>query len=103
MIRIKSKVIGNERQLTVGVPRKSWRVFNVGERIEIRTLEGDHIVRKVRAIGNGKQRIITIPSEDWDIFKKGNFVFLFPVIKYETKKDKQNDKQDENVKVDTQI
>ena len=101
MIKIKSKVIGNERQLTVGVPRKSWRVFNVGERIEIRTLEGDHIVRKVRAIGNGKQRIITIPSEDWDIFKKGNFVFLFPVIKYEI--NQQNDTQKQNVKVDTQI
>jgi len=103
MIKIKSKVIGNERQLTVGVPRRSWRIFNVGERIEIRTLEGDHIVRKVRAIGNGKQRIITIPSEDWDIFKKGDTVLLFPVIKYEIKEDKQDDKQRENVEVDTQI
>ena len=102
MIRIKSKVIGNERQLTVGVPRKSWRVFNVGERIEIRTLEGDHIVRKVRAIGNGKQRISTIPSEDWDIFKKGNFVFLFPVIKYETNQ-KTKQPTDQNVKISAEI
>ena len=92
---LKSKVIGNERQLTVGIPKKFWKIFTVGERIEIRTLDGDYIVRKIRAIGNGRQWIVTIPSEDWDIFKIGDKVLLYKVSKYQRKEviKQTNDKQ----------
>ena len=91
-MKIRSKVIGNERQLTIGVPRKSWKIFEVGIRIEIRTLDGNYIVRKVRAIGNGKQRIITIPSEDWDIFSKGDKVVLYEIeIKQTVNQQKKNE------------
>lgn len=97
---LKSKVIGNERQLTVGIPKKFWKIFTAGERIEIRTLDGDYIVRKIRAIGNGRQWIVTIPREDWDIFIKGDKVLLYKVSKYQKK---PTTNQQKNEQMDSEI
>ena len=96
-----SKIIGNDVQLSITIPKTDWRFFLCGERAKIISIRDDMIVRKIGSVGNGKQRNMTIPASDQDIFKLGEKVRLFPVNGVSESQLKQQTKDEQDGKIHT--
>ena len=75
----RNKIIGNEKQITVTIPKPDWKCFEVDSRAILHSKSGITITRKVRAIGGGKQRVLTIPQDDFDIFSNGDIILIYPL------------------------
>ncbi len=82
----KGKLIGNEKQLTLTIPKPDWKCFEVNSRAILHSKSGITITRKVKAIGNGKQRVLSIPQDDFDIFSKGDNIIVYPLKQPKIKK-----------------
>lgn len=75
----KNNIIGNERQITITIPKRDWKYYPVGSRVKLISKKGIYSIRKVMELGCGKQRYINISKQDRDIFIKGDMVKIYPL------------------------
>lgn len=81
-IHIECVVSGNNKQLTITIPKRAWRMFPINKLVKIvlkkETLDSLYIPKNISLISCGHQRIVTIPQTFKNRFQKGDLVRLYP-------------------------